>query len=183
MPFREEDALEIAARSKEVETFRTQHPETIWSVQLLDKRQTDQWKTAHPQAPITLQGGAPPKRLWRVEVEDPGNEKLSLIISPSTKQLVNAERTPAEPLSTRLPNWNNQRIGIIMDTEHWKLIYQEAKTLLPYAKLGAKLDTAECVLCRKVGTFFVKGEAGLLFCPNCGQKYRVIDSVTEEVLS
>jgi uncharacterized protein YbaR (Trm112 family) len=183
MPFREEDVLEVAARSKEVEAFREQYPETIWSVKRLDRESTEQWGKDHPQASITVKGGASPKRLWLVEVEDPGNVKLRLIISPSTKQLVEAQLTPAEPLTTRLPNWNNHRIGILMDTEHWNLIYNESKTLMPYAKLGYKLDTGECVQCRKVSTFFVKGEAGLIFCSNCGQKYRVIDSVTEEVLS
>lgn len=166
-----------------MEAFRAQHPETIWSVKRLDKKSTGQWRKVHSDAAVTIRGRAPPKRLWRVEVEDAGTEKLCLVISPTTKRLVEAQQIFVDPLAARLPNWNNTPMVMIMDTDQWALVIAESKTILPDAKLGRRLDVGECVECRKKSTFLVKGEAGLIFCANCGQKYQVIDSVTEEVLS
>ncbi len=97
MPFKEDDAVEIAAASDEAEKFEKKYPNCVWNVEKMKPKATEAWIKKHPKASVAPSGKEPPKNLWIVELEELEKEKLVLVISPLTKKIVHTETVKLEP--------------------------------------------------------------------------------------
>lgn len=99
MPFSEDDAVEIASASSEAQSFEKKYPDAVYNVEKMSTNDTAKWIKDHPKVAIDTQGKAPLKNLWLVELEQLEQERLILIINPSTKKILDtkAEKLEAEP--------------------------------------------------------------------------------------
>jgi len=99
MPFKEDDAVEIAAGQKEADAFDNKYPDCVWNVEKMSPKDTEAWIKKHPKADIAPKDKAPPKNLWVVELEELEKEKLVLVISPLTQKVleIRTEKLEAEP--------------------------------------------------------------------------------------
>ena len=98
MPFKEDDAVEIAAENAEASKFDDKHPDCVWNVGKMKPKETEAWLKKHPKAnPGKDKKGLPPKNLWFVELEELEKEKLTLIISPITKKVLDIKSEKLEP--------------------------------------------------------------------------------------
>ena len=79
MPFKEDDALEIAAEHPDAEKFDDKHPECVWTVEKMKPKDTEAWIKKHPKANVGKdKKGAPPKNLWAVELEELEKESVTV---------------------------------------------------------------------------------------------------------
>ncbi|MFX1451289.1 MAG: hypothetical protein ACFFCM_10630 [Promethearchaeota archaeon] len=92
--FDDEAAVEIAYGENKVSKFEDDHPECTVMVTKISPKDTQAWIKKNPKANV----GTDVKNLWLVELEDPGNEKLVVIISPITKKIVEIKTEAAEAL-------------------------------------------------------------------------------------
>ncbi|NVM52451.1 MAG: hypothetical protein HWN66_02025 [Candidatus Helarchaeota archaeon] len=98
MPFKEDDAVEIAYSAPEAEKFDNKYPNCVVDVIKMKPKDTLAFLTKHPKADVGKdKKGEPPKNLWSVEFAELGKEKLIVILSPITKTVVHIETEKLEP--------------------------------------------------------------------------------------
>lgn len=97
MPFSEDDAVEIASASKEAQAFEAKHPDCVWNVEKMKPKDVEVFiKKNAKLASLITNKPTPPKALWLVELEELDAEKLTIIVSPDTKKVVDAKTEKLE---------------------------------------------------------------------------------------
>ncbi len=98
MPFKEDDAVEVAYSAAEAEKFDNKYPNCVVDVEKMKPKATEAWIKKHPKAAVGKdKNGNPPKNLWAVEFAELEKEKLVIIISPITKKVIHTETEKLEP--------------------------------------------------------------------------------------
>ena len=93
--FDEDSAVEIAYGEDQVNKFEEKYPDCSVMIDRMKPKETEAWIKKNPKANV---GSPPPKNLWIVELEEPGKEKLTTIISPTTKKIVDLKISESEAL-------------------------------------------------------------------------------------
>ena len=88
--FDEDSAVEIAYSENKVTAF-----EEKVMVEKMAPKATEAWIKKNPKANV---GTPPPKNLWIVELEEVGKEKLTIIISPTSKKILELKTAASEAL-------------------------------------------------------------------------------------
>ena len=98
MPFKEDDAVEVAYSVDEAEKFDNKYPNCVVDVIKMKPKDTEAWLKKHPKADVGKdKKGNPPKNLWSVEFAALEKEKLILILSPITNKVVDIQTEKLEP--------------------------------------------------------------------------------------
>ncbi|MHA1378210.1 MAG: hypothetical protein ACTSRG_07495 [Candidatus Helarchaeota archaeon] len=93
--FDEDTAIEIAYSEDRVNKFEEDNPDCTIMPYKMKPKETEAWIKKNPKSNV---GDPPPKNLFVVELEVPGKDKLTVIISPVTKKIVKIETAVAEAL-------------------------------------------------------------------------------------
>ncbi|MHA1231379.1 MAG: hypothetical protein ACTSPQ_12095 [Candidatus Helarchaeota archaeon] len=88
MKFDDDDAVEIAIESNEVAKFEKKHPDCVWTVEMMSKKESYNWISSHSKEKIVDSVLKVKKNLWKVELEALDEEKLILIIDPEKRKIM-----------------------------------------------------------------------------------------------
>ena len=98
MPFKEDDAVEVAYSDPKAEAFDNKYPNCVVDVVKMKPKETEAWLKKHPKVNVGKdKKGDPPKNLWAVELAELEKEKMIVVLSPITKKVLDVSTEKLEP--------------------------------------------------------------------------------------